>query len=189
MRRNRILILVAMLIGGFYCCNTYAQSVALKTNALYDLTGTLNLGGELACGSRQSVQLSLSYNPWEFGNNKKMKLFQVQPEFRYWFDEVFFGAFVGVEAHYALYNMGGMTPFTTVKNHRYQGTLGGAGLTCGYQWMLSAFWSLEASLSLGYSYLDYKKYGPAKGDALIERSHTNYWGPTHIGLSFVYFIQ
>ena len=37
--------------------------------------------------------------------------------------------------------------------------------------------------------LRYDKYGPAKGDALIEKSHSNYVGPTQLGISFIYFIQ
>ena len=80
-------------------------------------------------------------------------------------------------------------PFTTVKNNRYQGNLIGCGVTYGHQWLLSTFWSLEASISVGYAHLTYDKYGPAKGDALIEKSHSNYVGPTQLGISFIYFIQ
>mgnify|MGYP000809631531 CR=1 FL=1 len=104
-------------------------------------------------------------------------------------NETFIGSFFGVQAHFAQYNFGGTTPFTTVKNNRYQGNLIGCGVTYGHQWLLSTFWSLEASISVGYAHLTYDKYGPAKGDALIEKSHSNYVGPTQLGISFIYFIQ
>lgn len=189
MKRIYLFIFMVVALNTNFSLDIYSQSIAVKSNALYDITGTINLGGEIKCADDQSFSLSLNYNPWEFGENKKMKHFQIQPEYRKWFNEVFMGSFVGIEAHYAAYNFGSMTPFTTVKNNRYQGTLVGLGLTYGYQWMLSPYWNLEASFSLGYSYLDYKKYGPDKGDALIKKSHSNYWGPTQIGLTFIYFIQ
>lgn len=166
-----------------------SQNIAVKSNMLYDLTTTLNVGGEFRCGKNETIHLSLNYNPWEFGDNKKMKHFLIQPEYRWWFEEAFTGSFVGVQTHFAQYNFGGMTPFTTVKENRYQGHLFGLGATYGYQWMLTPFWNLEASFSVGYARLNYKKYGPEKGSLLREESGTNYFGPTQIGISFVFFIQ
>ena len=55
--------------------------------------------------------------------------------------------------------------------------------------MISPHWNLEAGLSLGYAHLNYKRYGQPEGAAFIEKSHCNYWGPTQIGISLVYFIQ
>lgn len=166
-----------------------AQTLALKNNLLYDITGTLNLGGEIRCSDTYTFNLNVYYNPWESGDNSKKKLLLFQPEVRRWFNDAFMGSFVGVQAHYGLYNFGKSTPFTTVKEHRYQGTLVGFGATYGYQWILSSFWSLEASLSLGYMHLNYKKYYPDKDGLLINKSRTNYWGPTQVGISLVYFIQ
>lgn len=184
-----ILIIMLVVLNTNMSFEACSQSIAVKSNVLYDATGTFNLGGEIKCADDQSFSLSLNYNPWEFGNNKKMKHFQIQPEYRKWLDQVFMGSFIGIEAHFAAYNFGGMTPFTTVRDNRYQGTLIGIGATYGYQWMLSPYWNLEASVSLGYSYLDYKKYGPDKGDFKLKESHSNYWGPTQIGLTFIYFIR
>ena len=55
--------------------------------------------------------------------------------------------------------------------------------------MIRPQWNLEAGLSLGYAHLNYKRYGQPEGAAFIEKSHCNYWGPTQIGISLVYFIQ
>ena len=67
-----------------------------------------------------------------------MKHILIQPEYRWWLNETFIGSFFGVQAHFAQYNFGGTTPFTTVKNNRYQGNLIGCGITYGHQWLLSS---------------------------------------------------
>lgn len=187
--RHLYLFIIALALTLLLPGKVLSQSIALKSNALYDLTGTINLGGEIRCDDNHSFHLGVNYNPWNLGENKKMKHLLIQPEYRYWLDETFMGSFVGVQAHFAQYNFAGTTPFRTVKNHRYQGNLIGCGLTYGYQWLLSTFWSMEASLSIGYAHLNYDKYGPGKGDALTEQSHSNYFGPTQLGISFIYFIR
>lgn len=187
--RHSYLFIIAIMLAVMTPRIAPAQSIAVKSNVLYDLTGTLNLGGEIRCDDTHSFNLSVNYNPWNLGENKKMKHILIQSEYRWWLNETFIGSFFGVQAHFAQYNFGGTTPFTTVKNNRYQGNLIGCGITYGHQWLLSTFWSLEASISVGYAHLTYDKYGPAKGDALIEKSHSNYVGPTQLGISFIYFIH
>lgn len=166
-----------------------AQELALKSNLLYDATGTVNFGGEYMCGTSNTVSLEVSYNPWEWGDNKKRKLLLIQPEFRWWKSAPFMGLFAGIQASFAQYNMGGTTPFTTIRNNRYQGTLFGGGVTMGYHWMLGNLWNLEAGLSVGYLYLDYKKYGQPENAPLLKQSATGYWGLTRVGLSLVYFLR
>ena len=167
----------------------FSQEIAIKTNALYDVIGTLNVGGEMRCNDNTSMQLTLNYNPWSFGENKKMKCFIVQPEYRYWLDETFVGSFFGLQAHYAKYDFSKMTPIHTLKNNRYKGNLFGCGVTYGYQWALSTFWNIEASISVGYARINYKKYTPDEKNQLLKDSHADYFGPTQLGLSFVYFIR
>ena len=147
-------VLKCMLASIFLTCllpasSLYGQKIAVKSNLLYDLTTTFNIGGEIKCDDTHTLNLSVNYNPWNFGGNKKMKHFMLQPEYRKWFD----------------------------------------GISYGYQWMISPQWNLEAGLSLGYAHLNYKRYGQPEGAAFIEKSHCNYWGPTQIGISLVYFIQ
>lgn len=178
-----------------------SQNIAIKSNLLYDLTTTLNIGGEIRCGDSQTFNLSASYNPWSFGGNKKMKLFLLQPEYRKWLNEAFLGSFIGFQVHYALYNFGGMLPWgfgngkmlgienKHIATNRYQGNLAGFGISYGYQWMISPQWNMEAGLSLGYAHLNYKRSGQPKGAPLIEKSNCDYWGLTQIGISLVYFIR
>lgn len=187
--KSAYLLILAWVLIAIHPSEASSQSIAVKSNALYDLTGTLNVGGEIRCDDSHSFHLTINYNPWTYGENKKMKHFLIQPEYRLWLDETFIGSFIGFQGHFAQYNFGGTTPFTTVKNNRYQGNLIGCGITYGYQWILSSFWSMEVCASLGYAHLAYSKYGPAKGDQLIEKAHSNYFGPTQLGISFIYFIR
>lgn len=181
------LIIIANII--MFPSRAFSQELAIKNNILGDATGSLNLAGEYRLGDQSTIQLGVSYNPWTFSENKKFKHILVQPEYRYWFTDAFMGHFVGVEAQYAQYNVGGISPFKTIKDHRYQGNLMGIGLTYGYQWMLSTFWNIEANISLGYVYLDYDKYGPEKGAKKISKSSNSYFGPVQAGISIVYFIR
>ena len=157
--------------------NLCGQSLAIKSNLLYDLTTSLNLGGEIRCDDTHTFSLSVNYNPWNFSGNKKMKHFLVQPEYRKWLNEAFTGGFIGLQVHYALYNFGGMLPWGF-----------GNGKMLGI-WMISPQWNMEAGISLGYAHLNYKRYGQPAGAPLIEKSNCNYWGLTQIGISVVYFIQ
>lgn len=178
----RIIFFVCIL----YAPNLYGQRIAIKSNLLYDLTSSLNIGGEIRCDDTHTFSLSINYNPWSFDGNKKMKHFLIQPEYRKWLNgEVFTGSFIGFQAHYAMFNFGGIIP----ADSRYQGNLIGCGITYGYQWLISPKWNLETGVSLGYARLNYKKYEQHKGAPLIKKSDRNYLGPTQIGISLVYFIQ
>ena len=55
----------------------YGQKIAVKSNLLYDLTTTFNIGGEIRCDDTHTLSLSVNYNPWNFGGNKKMKHFML----------------------------------------------------------------------------------------------------------------
>lgn len=166
-----------------------AQKIAVKSNLLYDVSSSLNLGTEFKLGTQTTFDLSVNYNPWTFSDNKKMKHILVQPEVRFWPCESFFGHFWGIHAHYAYYNIGGLSIFNALKDHRYEGWLAGAGFTYGYHWALSNRWSLEASVGLGYAYIDYKKYECEKCGKELSANTKNYFGPTKVGVSLIYFLK
>ena len=91
------------------------QNIAVKSNVLYDLTSSLNIGGEIKCNDTYSISSIISYNPWTFADNRKMKHLLIQPELRKWFGDVFQGSFVGIQAHYARFNVGGI-----LSDYRFQ---------------------------------------------------------------------
>ena len=55
--------------------NLCGQSLAIKSNLLYDLTTSLNLGGEIRCDDTHTFSLSVNYNPWRFQWKQKDEAF------------------------------------------------------------------------------------------------------------------
>lgn len=169
--------------------------VAIKTNLLYDATGTFNLGAEFRLSNSLTLDLPFNWNPWKGKRekNKQIRHFLVQPELRYWITEPFNGHFIGFHAHYAHFNVSNIDlPFDfaqSIKNGRAQGNLYGVGVSYGYQWILSNRFSLEATLGLGYFYSDYRHYGCTYCGATQGHRTKNYLGPTKVGLSFIYIIK
>ncbi|MFV0538253.1 MAG: DUF3575 domain-containing protein [Dysgonomonas sp.] len=160
----------------------------IKTNIVYDLTSTLNLGAELQLSKKLSLDISLNYNPWTFSNNRKLKHFLIQPELRSWLNDSFKGHFLGAHLIYIHYNVGNL-PFGSLDDHRYQGDAYGIGFSYGYQWTLSPIWNIEATLGLGYMYLDYTRYECETCGSELGKSSKNYIGPTKIGLSLIYILK
>ena len=167
----------------------FAQKIALKNNLLYDATTTFNLGMEFKVGERTTLELPFNYNPWKFSNNKKWTHFLVQPELRFWTCEPFTGHFFGIHAHYAYYNAGGFGPFTQLKEHRYEGWLAGGGVSYGYTWLLSSRWSLEATLGVGYAFMDYEKFECYRCGTKLKDDTYHYFGPTKVGITLIYFLK
>lgn len=204
MIKNKIFLLV--LIGSFVNLVSAQEKtefsvsrsitipqVGIKNNLLYDLTSTINMGIEIGLSDYLTLDLSGSYNPFEFSSNKKIKHLLVQPELRYWVYEPFNGHFLGAHAIYSQFNVGNVSLpldiYPNLKNYRYEGFGYGLGLSYGYQWILKGRWNLEFSLGLGYIYLDYERYQcQSCGDKLGE-GNKNYFGPTKIGLSLIYLLK
>ena len=173
-----------------------AQTIAVKSNLLYDATTTFNLGAEIGLSPRWSLDLSASYNPWTFSGNRKLKQFFVQPEARYWLCERFNGHFFGVHLLGGAFNFGGINLpgagkfLSGLHNHRYEGWAGGAGIAYGYQWMIGRRWNLEASLGLGYMRARYNKYECADCGKQLETNRTRgFFTPTKAGISIIYLIK
>lgn len=162
--------------------------LALKTNLLYDLTSTFNLGAEMRLSDYLSLTLDINYNPWTFSGNKKLKHVLVQPELRYWIYEPFNGHFLGAHLSYINYNAGNL-PLGSLKDIRYRGEGYGLGFSYGYQWSLSPRWSMEASLGLGYMYLDYSSYECRTCGRKLGEASRHYFGPTKAAVSLVYILK
>lgn len=167
----------------------YLPEYAIKTNALYWATTTPNLGVEFGLSEKLTLDVSGGYNPWnDLGDNKKFKHWLVQPELRYWLCERFNGHFFGVHAHYAEYNVSGID-MLGLDGYRYQGNLFGGGISYGYHWILNKRWSIEATVGVGYAYLDYTKYNCGECGTKIKDDTQNYWGPTKAGINLIYIIK
>ncbi|MDR1646178.1 MAG: DUF3575 domain-containing protein [Tannerellaceae bacterium] len=165
-----------------------AQRIGAKSNILYDVTTTMSLGLEVSLGQKWTLDLPVSYNPWEFGGNQKVKHWLIQPEVRYWLCEKFSGHFMGLHTHIGEYNVGGI-PWLGLQDYRYHGNLYGVGLSYGYQWILSPRWSLEATVGFGYASLSHAQYPCEECATKIDDLTRDYIGPTKAGISLIYIVK
>lgn len=194
--KRQLFLLIACLATVF---SASAQGeVGIKTNLFYGgYTLTPNLGVEIGLGKHTTLDITGSYNWFNLNgdetNNKKLVHWMVQPEFRYFLCEKFNGHFFGVHALYSQYNIGEhnlpMIFGKGSKKYRHQGWAAGAGVSYGYQLMLSRSWNLEFNIGVGYARLKYDKYNcPECGENLgTETKH--YFGPTKAGVSLIWIIN
>lgn len=190
MRTFASLILIAFMAISL---PTKAQWLGVKTNLLYDATSTINLGVEVGLAKQWSFDLSGNYNPWTFSDNKKTKMWMIQPEARWWTCERFLGQFIGVHLLGGQYNWGGMMPWgitnDNIRQHRYEGWAIGAGVSYGYQWILGKHWSIEATLGIGYARSKYDKYKCQECGERLKSGKRDYFGPTKAGITLIYMIK
>lgn len=185
---NKKVILLLLCICGIPL-GLSAQKMAVKTNLLYDATSTINIGAEFKVGARKTLELPFNYNPWTFSDQKKFKHLLFQPELRWWLCEPFTGHFWGVHAHGGIFNVGNVGPLDITKDYRHEGWLVGGGVSYGYSFILGKRWSLEATVGVGYAYIDYERYECEKcGDKLKDGGY-HYFGPTKLGLTLVFMIK
>lgn len=185
---KRLLFILFILFAPFTV--TYGQTVAVKSNLLYDLISTINLGVEFSLSRKVTLDISGNYNPWVFNNDAKIKHIGVQPELRYWFCEKFNGHFLGLHGHYAAYNVGGLSFLSdNMEKYRYEGDLWGGGISYGYQWPLSTHWSIEAVIGAGYARLNHDKYVCENCGEWIKKDSKDYFGVTKAAISIIYVIK
>lgn len=166
------------------------DSLAIKTNLLWDATLTPNLALEYTTGRRQSIQISYGLNMWKLPGNRRLQNWAVMPEYRFWFRQAMHGTFFGIHAFGGEFNIGGVKfPFDFWKaerTHRYDGWAVGGGVTIGHSWRLGGHWNMEAALGVGYAYLDYNRYKcEVCGEKEAHRTR-HYVGPTKLALNLAY---
>ncbi|MDR1331362.1 MAG: DUF3575 domain-containing protein [Tannerella sp.] len=201
------------LIGaGLLSISCFGQNIALKSNLLYDATTTINLGLEYALSDKLTLDVSVNFNPWVFPQKEvdqrgdviskydgKFKHFMVQPELRWWLCEKFNRHFIGVHAHYGDFNVGGLSFLPTgwgdhhndgIQNKRFDGWLAGSGVSYGYHLLVSSRFSLEFTLGIGYTYLEFDKFDCDKcSTEKISSSTMHYFGPSKAGISAIFMLK
>ena len=186
-------------IISFVCLVVTALSasgqVAVKTNLAMDALAIPNAGIEVGLSQKLSLDVPIYYNPWKQvmwkeQESKLLKLFMVQPELRYWLCDKFNGHFFGIHAMGGAYNTTGIelpfTPFDNLADYRYKGHFYGGGISYGYQYILNRFWSIEATIGVGYANVRYKQYPCEKCPQITGQGTENYFGPTRAALNLIY---
>lgn len=131
----------------------FSQRVALHTNTVDWLTLSPNLGAEFAISPRLSLGISVAGSPFTLKNDMYFKHIRVQPELRFWPGSLMTGHAIGITAAYQTFDIG-------LKQKGFYGDAYMAGLTYGYNWILSRRWNLEASAGLGAVYYRMARYTP-----------------------------
>ncbi|MBC8619801.1 DUF3575 domain-containing protein [Parabacteroides faecis] len=183
------ILFIALLL----CCLGWegkAQTVAVKSNILYDATATVNLGVEVGFNQHWSLDISGNYNGWDIVSDKSWKHWMVQPEARYWLHEKFNGHYFGLHGIYIDYDIANSNFMSVMKKKfAYDGNGYGGGLSYGYQLYLSPHWNIEFSAGVGFVHFEYDKSAyPADGESAY-KYRNNYFGPTKLGVSIVYIIK
>lgn len=172
-----------------------AQNVAIKTNLISDALLNPNIGAEVQLAPQWTAELSGQLNGWTLSHSRKWRHWLIAPEARYWFCRAFAGHHLGLHLQGGQYNVGSLpggtkflgTDFSQLRDNRFQGWMGGAGVAYGYTWLLDKHWSLEAELGIGWIYTKYSRYECADCGKKIESNHPhNYFGPDKAALNIVY---
>jgi len=149
--------LCALLFSLFVFFPLFAQRFAVKNNFLHDGFLSPNLGVEVALSPKLTFNISADYKPFTVTKDKTLKEWMIQPEIRYWLCEPFEGHFFSIQYTYAEFNFSRF-PFRGMKDKHVEGNVNAAGLSYGYNRILSPYWSLEGSLGVGVARLHYSKY-------------------------------
>ena len=165
-----------------------AQTLALRTNLLYDATLSPNLGVEVRLDSTWSAGINVGFNAWDIDKekNKKWRHLLVSPNVRHYFghkrdslcvygyakdgaygilrDSVVTRRMQYFEGNliYSHYNVGNAKiPFglySAIKDRRLQGDLLALGAKYGYAWILARDWRIEAEAGVAVGYAWFKEY-------------------------------
>ena len=213
-QRKALLLITALLSlglwGSFY--KAEAQHVAFKTNLVSWIPGsTPNLSLETAISRKWTIDLQGSanwfmyqtdaskpdYNRWS-ADGKKWSHWMVQPEFRYWFCDVFDQWNIGFHGFGGQMNVGGVNiPYMILQNkpnadgvypmqgHRYEGWFAGGGVSLGYHWLISNHFSIEGSLGAGYAHIWYDRFKCVTCGEKDGSGEADYVGPTKAALSLI----
>lgn len=161
--------------------------VAVKSNALEVAALILNLGAEFRLSPRLSLDVIGHYSPYDyFRYDRKVRLFAIEPELRYWFGEPLIkGHFVGLHIPVVGFNI------QLGDKERYQDpnrAAWGVGLSYGYAMPLGrdSRWGVEFTLGVGYLNVVYDVYEGVCNSKYLETRRMNYFGPTRIGIDFSY---
>ena len=189
-------IILSLMLAVCCCVESSAQQVAVKSNLLYWMTGTINAGGEVALSKHSTLGGTFNLNPWTIGADNKIQHWFIRPEYRYWVTEKYTRLFFGVHVIGGGFQVGGFripvigdrSPFSNLKENYYKGKFFGVGASIGYQFYISPHWNLELAAGAGLARLKHhtEPVDPSKRKASYTDSSHILPIPTEIGFSFVY---
>lgn len=156
---------------------------ALKTNLLFYAILMPNIEFEWMFANRWSLGVE-AQGIW-IGKKTPHKVYRIAmitPEVRFWpiSRSPLHGMYVGLFGAPGLYDLHNDTD-----GHEGEGFM--SGVSAGYMWPVSKYFSLEAGIGVGYMRVRDKVYTPRDGHFLYQLTKTvNYFGPLRLKLSLVW---
>lgn len=194
MKRGLISILILIVstvtlsaqdMSSKYSSQDSQQTITLRTNLLYWLTGMVNVGVEWQPSNSQlGLLLNAGYSPfggdnWEYA----MGGWYVAPELRYYIpsNESWF---VGAQFLAQGYNV-------KLSDTGYQGDLIGGGVLGGYKLTLSDHFDMDFTLGLGYGRFKYDTYYHKDGLNMYKTKSLTKSGiiPIQAGVNLIWKIE
>jgi len=156
--------------------------IAIKTNLAYDACAILNIAGEVEVADKITAELPVAWSLWDLEPDKGLRIVALQPGIRYYFNRIGSGHAIGADISVAWYNL-------KHGSKRYQDTsrpLSGLGINYSYTLPLTADWSAEFLIGVGYANTRYNTYENVSNGPLLSTHIHNYFGPTRLAISLVY---
>ncbi|MCI2082473.1 MAG: DUF3575 domain-containing protein [Bacteroidales bacterium] len=173
----------------------------VKTNLLYDLALTPNVGIEVNLGNRWSLQGQWEYAWWKDDNiHWYHRIYGGALELRKWFGgydgDAMHGHHIGVYALGNTYDFEAGKLGSWINNSAFQSETGnlsylsyGTGITYGYAFPIAKKWNLDIGISVGYYTGEYMVYKPVDSDYVWQETmKRNYFGITGAQISLVYVL-
>ena len=189
LRQKLIYKYIVLLFMMIFSTTISAQKFAQKSNLLYLMTTTPNVGLEFYLGRQWTLDITTGYNPWRWSDNASLKHWMVQPGLRFWPCRAFEGHFFEAHALYSQYNVGNLPFFSSMEDRKYKGNMYGGGVAYGYHLPLKGRWAMEFTVGVGFLYMDYEKYTCRDCKESEGMYNRNYIGPTRLGVSIIYLIN
>lgn len=173
-----------MLFFLLFLCNAWnlsAQRLAIRTNVPEWVVSSPNLGVEFSLNKKLSLDITGAVCPFGLKNDIYFKHIRVQPELKYWFENILFRHYIGLMGFYSSFDLG-------YKQRGYFGDSYAFGLTYGYNWIISRHWNLELSAGLGAIRYRIDRYIPSTPH---QQPNESGWiaSPIKLGVSFVYIVK
>ena len=142
MKRHKIILLIITALSLFISVNSYAQRLAVSTNAIGWATLSPNVSVDMAFSRHSSVAMEVSVAPWNVSDKFSVAHLTISPEYKYWFTMPFYGHYAGVNALYSSYNR--------VKDYQdKQGNIIAIGATYGYAFLINRKWNIVPNIGVG----------------------------------------
>ena len=163
------------------------RSFALATNILsWFALGTINLEAQYEVDRHWTIEGKVKYNPWTFNKNVEGQFQMSQRGFamggRWWPWYAFAGWWIGADAQFKNYRVGGMPWHKTPE----EASAVGASLGFGYSVLVTKWFNLDFGISGWGGYKNYTQYEDSRFLTPVKTGNKWFIAPNDITVSAVF---